>query len=116
MDGCTGDHFTGTTYVSRFIDADTYLTPYSYEVATYAAGSAIAATERALDGKSCFALVRPPGHHAASGWGMGFCLINNAAVAAAKALNVVDRVAIIDWDEHHGNGTQEIFYRSDRVL
>jgi len=116
IEGSVGEHVTARTCVSGFIDADTYLTPDSYEVATYAAGSAIVATERALDGESCFALVRPPGHHAASGWGMGFCIVNNAAVAAAKALSAVDRVAIIDWDLHHGNGTQEIFYRSNRVL
>jgi acetoin utilization deacetylase AcuC-like enzyme len=114
--GCTGGYFTGNMYVPGFLDANTYLNPRSYEVATYAAGSAIAATERALDGESCFALVRPPGHHAASGWAMGFCLINNVAIAAAKALASVDRVAIVDWDVHHGNGTQEIFSGSDRVL
>jgi acetoin utilization deacetylase AcuC-like enzyme len=114
--GCTGGYFTGNTYVPGFLDANTYVNPRSYEVATYAAGSAIAATERALDGESCFALVRPPGHHAASGWAMGFCIINNTAIAAAKALTSVDRVAIVDWDVHHGNGTQEIFYGSNRVL
>jgi acetoin utilization deacetylase AcuC-like enzyme len=114
--GCTGGYFTGNTYVPGFLDANTYLNPRSYEVATYAAGSAITATERALDGESCFALVRPPGHHAAAGWAMGFCLINNVAIAAAKALSSVDRVAIIDWDVHHGNGTQDIFYGNDRVL
>ncbi|MFA7694491.1 MAG: histone deacetylase [Methanoregula sp.] len=114
--GCTGGYFTGNLYVPGFLDANTYLNPRSYEVATFAAGSAIAATERALDGESCFALVRPPGHHAASGWAMGFCLINNVAIAAAKALTSVQRVAIVDWDVHHGNGTQEIFYGSDRVL
>ena len=114
--GCTGGYFTGNTYVSGFLDENTYINPRSYEVATFAAGSAIAATERALDGESCFALVRPPGHHAASDWAMGFCLINNTAIAAAKALTSVDRVAIVDWDVHHGNGTQEIFYGNDRVL
>jgi acetoin utilization deacetylase AcuC-like enzyme len=114
--GCTGGYFTGNTYVPGFLDANTYVNPRSYEVATFAAGSAIAATERALDGGSCFALVRPPGHHAASGWAMGFCIINNVAIAAAKALSSVDRVAIVDWDVHHGNGTQDIFYGNDRVL
>ncbi|MGD0534125.1 MAG: histone deacetylase [Methanoregula sp.] len=114
--GCIGGYFTGNTYVPGFLDANTYLNPRSYEVATFAAGSAIAATERVLDGESCFALVRPPGHHAASDWAMGFCIINNTAIAAAKALTSVDRVAIVDWDVHHGNGTQDIFYGSDRVL
>jgi acetoin utilization deacetylase AcuC-like enzyme len=103
-------------YVPGFLDANTYVNPRSYEVATFAAGSAIAATERALDGESCFALVRPPGHHAASGWAMGFCIINNVAIAAAKALLSVDRVTIVDWDVHHGNGTQDIFFGNDRVL
>ena len=101
---------------SGYIDENTYINPHSYEVATYAAGSAIAAVERTLEGESCFALVRPPGHHAAAAWAMGFCLINNVAIAAAKALKQVNRVAIIDWDVHHGNGTQDIFYNNGRVL
>jgi len=108
--------FVQNTLVSGYIDENTYINPYSYEVATFAAGSAIAAMERTLGGESCFALVRPPGHHAAAAWAMGFCLINNTAIAAAKALESVDRIAIIDWDVHHGNGTQDIFYTSDRVL
>jgi acetoin utilization deacetylase AcuC-like enzyme len=108
--------FVQNTLVSGYIDENTYINPHSYEVATHAAGSAIAAMEHTLDGESCFALVRPPGHHAAAAWAMGFCLINNTAIAAAKALGCVDRIAIIDWDVHHGNGTQDIFYTSDRVL
>lgn len=101
---------------TAFIDGNTYITPSSFEVAQYAAGSAVAAVQQALDGRHCFALVRPPGHHAEADRAMGFCLINNVAVAAAKALQTVDRVAIIDWDLHHGNGTQQIFYHSNRVL
>ena len=66
--------------------------------------------------KARFALVRPPGHHALPAWAMGFCLINNVAVAAARALDAVDKIAIIDWDLHHGNGTQAIFEKSDRVV
>lgn len=115
-DSSTGGQARGAGELSGFIDADTYFTPWTYGVATYAAGAACRAVERALEGKSSFALVRPPGHHALPGRAMGFCLVNNAAVAAAKALGSVDRVAIVDWDVHHGNGTQEIFYGSDRVL
>ncbi len=111
-----GGNFVQSPLYSGYIDENTYINPHSYEVATYAAGSAIAAAERTLDGESCFALVRPPGHHAASAWAMGFCLINNVAIAAAKALTKVNRVAIIDWDLHHGNGTQDIFYNNGRIL
>lgn len=99
-----------------YIDPNTYVNPCSYEVATFAAGSAVAAVEYALGGETCFALVRPPGHHAESDRAMGFCLLNNTAVAAGSALSSVDRVAIIDWDAHHGNGTQKIFYSENRVL
>lgn len=111
-----GGIFTQNSLFSGYIDENTYINPHSYEVATYAAGSAIAAAERALKGENCFALVRPPGHHAAAAWAMGFCLINNTAIAAARALKAVNRVAIIDWDVHHGNGTQDIFYNNGRVL
>ncbi|HMA05954.1 MAG TPA: histone deacetylase [Methanomicrobiales archaeon] len=99
-----------------YIDFNTYICPDSFEVARFAAGSAARAAEEALDGHSCFALVRPPGHHAGPGRASGYCLLNNVAVAAARALGSVDRVAIVDWDLHHGNGTQEIFYDDDRVL
>lgn len=98
------------------IDSDTYVTPYSYEVARCAAGAAINAVERALAGEHCFSLMRPPGHHSEYDRAMGFCLMNNVAIAATRALDSVDRVAIVDWDIHHGNGTQHCFYRSDRVL
>lgn len=101
---------------TAFIDGNTYITSLSFDVALYAAGSAIAAVEQSIDGKHCFAIVRPPGHHAEADRAMGFCLLNNAAIAAAKALTMVDRVAIIDWDLHHGNGTQQIFYSTNRVL
>ncbi|MDD1717241.1 MAG: histone deacetylase [Methanoregulaceae archaeon] len=100
----------------HFIDMSTYVTQDSYEVACHAAGSAMLAVNRALLGEHSFALVRPPGHHAEPDRAMGFCLFNNAAVAAAYALQTVERVAIVDWDLHHGNGTQKIFYESDRVL
>jgi len=100
----------------HYIDNNTYITARSFEVASHAAGAAIAAANSAIDGEHCFALLRPPGHHAEPGRAMGYCLFNNAAIAASAALKRVDRVAILDWDLHHGNGTQKIFYTSDQVL
>jgi len=99
-----------------YIDFNTYVCEDSFRVAAHAAGSATAAAAEAIGGHSCFAMVRPPGHHAEPGHARGYCLLNNAAIAAAASLGSVDRVAIVDWDLHHGNGTQDIFYTSDRVL
>ncbi len=101
------------------LDPDTYTSPESYDVALLAAGAAIDAAERALGTSqlSALALVRPPGHHAERDSAMGFCLLNNVAVAAAHARTVgADRVAIVDYDVHHGNGTQHIFEADPDVL
>ena len=103
-----------------WLDADTVVSPRSFDVARLAVGAAVTAVELVLRSEAprAFALVRPPGHHAEPDRGMGFCLFNNIAVAAAWALqrHGLERVAIIDWDVHHGNGTQAAFYRTDRVL
>lgn len=100
-------------------DADTYGSARSYDAALRAAGGALAATEAVLRSEldSAFCFVRPPGHHATPDRAMGFCLFNNIAVAVAYALESgLERVAIVDIDVHHGNGTQDIFYDDPRVL
>src|SRR5215469_7143496 len=103
----------------RFIDMDTVISAQSYEVARMAAGAAVVAVDAVMGGEvdNAFALVRPPGHHAMPDRAMGFCLFNNAAIAAryAQARYGVERVLIIDWDVHHGNGTQAIFYHDPSV-
>jgi acetoin utilization deacetylase AcuC-like enzyme len=102
------------------LDPDTVVSVDSYKAAVYAAGGVIKATDVVMKGDmdSVFALVRPPGHHAIAGRGMGFCLFNNVAVAAEYALHTykLERIAIIDFDVHHGNGTQEAFYSNPAVL
>jgi len=102
------------------LDPDTVLSPDSAEAALRAAGAAIAAVDAVLGGETtrAFCAVRPPGHHATGDTAMGFCLFNNVAVAALHALEVhgLERVAIADFDVHHGNGTQAIFERDPRVL
>jgi acetoin utilization deacetylase AcuC-like enzyme len=99
---------------------ETYVAPRSYEAALFAAGGVVTAVEAVARGefKNAFALVRPPGHHAFADHGEGFCLFNNVAVAAATARRDlgVERVLIVDFDLHHGNGTQAIFYDDDGVL
>jgi acetoin utilization deacetylase AcuC-like enzyme len=100
----------------RYLDPDTYITCHSFEVALYAAGAGIQCVRAARNGTTMFALIRPPGHHAGASSHLGFCIFNTTSVAAASALLHLDRVAIVDWDVHHGNGTQDIFYFSDRVL
>ncbi len=102
------------------LDPDTAMSPASPEAALRAAGAACAAVDALLDGDAqrAFCAVRPPGHHATRDTAMGFCLFNNAAVGAVHALDAhgLKRVAIIDFDVHHGNGTQDIFQRDARVL
>ena len=102
-----------------YLDADTYYTPRSVDAAKRAAGGALALVDALLDGEGDYglALLRPPGHHARPSGAMGFCLLNNVAIAAAHArARGVDRVLISDWDVHHGNGTQEMFYADPSVL
>jgi acetoin utilization deacetylase AcuC-like enzyme len=101
------------------LDDDTYIGPKTFEVARRAAGGVVALMDEMLAGRLArgFALVRPPGHHAGAARAMGFCVINNVAVAAAHVrARTGRRVAIVDWDVHHGNGTQEIFWRDPGVL
>jgi acetoin utilization deacetylase AcuC-like enzyme len=104
----------------RWLDGDTFVSPGSYEAAVYGSGAAMIAVDAALqdDPPRVFALMRPPGHHATPGRAMGFCLFNHVAVAAQYAIDGhgLERVAIIDWDVHHGNGTQDIFYESGEVF
>ena len=100
------------------LDSDTYISAASWEAARFAAGAGLTAVEAIEMGEADFgfAAVRPPGHHAEQSKGMGFCLINNVAVTAAALAARGNRVAIVDWDAHHGNGTQEIFIGSADVL
>ena len=106
--------------VYDLLDADTCTSAASYSAACLAAGAAIDGARLVAEGgaANAFALVRPPGHHAEYGYAKGFCLFNNIAVAAAFALRELGlkRVLVIDWDLHHGNGTQNSFYTTDQVL
>ena len=102
------------------LDMDTTISMKSFDAALYAAGGACRAVDAVMSGaaKNAFVAVRPPGHHATAETSMGFCIFNNVAVAARYAQNKykeIERVAIIDWDVHHGNGTQGIFYDDPSV-
>lgn len=115
------DKVAATAGLDRsWMDGDTPTSPESYRAALLAAGSLINATDAVISGdlKNAFALVRPPGHHAEREQAMGFCLFNNVAIAACHAMDRhgLKKVLIIDWDVHHGNGTQHSFYSDPRVI
>ena len=103
-----------------WLDPDTAMNPHTWQAALRAAGAAVAATDAVIDGRydSAFCSVRPPGHHAEPARAMGFCFFNNVAIAARHALEVrgLARVAIVDFDVHHGNGTEAAFAGDERVL
>ena len=102
------------------LDPDTWMNPHSWEAALRAAGALVLGTELVMQGmaKNAFCNVRPPGHHATRNQSMGFCLLNNVAVGVAHALEQhgLERVAIVDFDVHHGNGTEDIFKDDPRVM
>ncbi|HEY2018718.1 MAG TPA: histone deacetylase [Bryobacteraceae bacterium] len=108
---------SGLTHLST---GDTDITPNSWDIATLAVGGVLNAVDAVMTSKvrNAFCAVRPPGHHATPNRGMGFCLLNNVAIAArhAQRKHGVDRVLIVDWDVHHGNGTQDIFYSDPSVF
>jgi len=102
----------------QFFDADTPFFPNIYDLARLSAGGAIVASEQGLAGQTAFSLMRPPGHHAERERVMGFCYFNNIAIAVTRLLaeRRVERVAILDFDCHHGNGTEDVFFGDERVL
>jgi acetoin utilization deacetylase AcuC-like enzyme len=109
----------GSGAAHTHIEADTVVSPRSYEVGLAAAGACRAAVDAVLAGaaRTALCLVRPPGHHATPRHSMGFCLFNNVALAARHALAAhgLNRVLIVDWDVHHGNGTQDVFYEDPQT-
>ena len=104
----------------KSVDPDTAACPHTRQAALRAAGAAVAATDLVLDGRAenAFCAIRPPGHHATRDAAMGFCFYNNVAIAARHALDVrgLERVAIVDFDVHHGNGTEDIIAGDERML
>lgn len=102
------------------LDPDTHTSELSYETALLAAGGVLDSIDQVMRGTidNGFALIRPPGHHAGKDRAMGFCLFNNVAVGARHLIDAhgLERVLVVDWDVHHGNGTQEVFYDDNRVL
>jgi len=110
----------GEQVAPKALDPDTFANGHTWAAALRAAGAAVKATDLVLDGRAenAFCAVRPPGHHATRDQAMGFCFFNNVAVAARHALDVrgLDRVAVVDFDVHHGNGTEDILANDDRVL
>jgi acetoin utilization deacetylase AcuC-like enzyme len=106
--------------VGGSVGFDAWVGSGSYDIARLAAGGVMAAVDAVLDGdvEACYALVRPPGHHAMAAAGAGFCVFGNVAVAVlhARAVRGLGRVAVLDWDVHHGNGTQDAFYAERGVL
>ena len=116
-------HYTETLHDGRMLTPDTYVMPESFEIARYSAGGGIAAVDAIIQGKAANGLVitRPPGHHATPSHGMGFCLLSNIAITARYAQSAyraqgIERILIVDYDVHHGNGTQDVFYTDPSVL
>jgi acetoin utilization deacetylase AcuC-like enzyme len=115
----TKDYFENIKTFTGYYDSDTYISENSFEAAMYAAGAVIEAIDRSKKGEieRSFCAVRPPGHHAEANKAMGFCILNNIAVGARYAQKIgYERVFIIDFDVHHGNGTQHIFEEDDTVF